>query len=334
MTISTAATEAATEAIPERGSIKAWHIVGRYGAIFVLLAMIVSMSIMEPDAFATKANLINVLNQSALTAIVALGLTFPLVAGEFDLSVGFQASFAGVLAVGLMKSGMPIPAAIVAVILICVLIGLTNGLIVSWVGVNALVATLGVGTIVVGLNFAYTGGLPQTLSDPGSFIDLTFSKLFGIPNPVYVALLLAAILWFVLNRTASGQAMQAVGGNAEAARLSGIRVNRILVSTFVIASVCSAIGGVLLASRTGSGAVDGGDGYLLSAFAACFFGSAVLRDGQFHVVGTLIGVFTVSVGFNAMAILGLQTYYQYLFQGALLVLGVGVGTTARRMALR
>lgn len=328
-------TAAPAQAIHERRSIQAWHIIGRYGAIFVLLAMIVGMSIMEPDAFATKANLINVLNQSAITAIVALGLTFPLVAGEFDLSVGFQASFAGVLVVGLMeRSGMPIPAAIVVVVFIVALIGLTNGLIVTLVGVNALVTTLGVGTIVVGLNFAYTSGLPQTLENPTSFINLTFTKLFGIPYPVYVALLMAAILWFLLNRTASGQAMQAVGGNAEAARLSGIRVNRIGTSTFVIASVCSAIGGVLLASRTGSGAVDGGDGFLLSSFAACFFGSAVLRDGQFHVVGTLIGVFTVSVGFNAMAILGLETFYQFLFQGTLLVLAVGVGTTARRLALR
>jgi ribose transport system permease protein len=322
-------------AIHERRSIHGWRIVGRYGAIFVLLAMIVVLSIMEPDAFATKDNLINVLNQSALTAIIAIGLTFPLVAGEFDLSVGYQASFAGVLVAGLMeRSGMPIPAAIVVVVLIGVLIGLTNGLIVTRVGVNALVTTLGVGTIVVGLNYAYTSGLPQTLENPRSFINLTFKKLLGVPYPVYVALVMAAILWFLLNRTATGQAMQAVGGNAEAARLSGIRVNRIRVITFVIASVCAAIGGVLLASRTGSGAVDGGDGYLLSAFAATFFGSAVLRDGQFHIVGTLIGVFTVSVGFNAMAILGLDTYYQFLFQGTLLILAVGVGTIARRLALR
>ncbi|MEO5899345.1 MAG: ABC transporter permease [Ilumatobacteraceae bacterium] len=319
----------------ERRSVHWWRIIGRYGAILVLLTMILVMSILETDAFATKDNLINVLNQSALTAIIAIGLTFPLVAGEFDLSVGYQASFAGVLVAGLMeRSGLSIPVAIVVVVLIGVLIGLTNGLIVTRVGVNALVTTLGVGTIVVGLNYAYTSGLPQTLKHPRSFINLTFKRLLGIPYPVYIALVLAAMLWFLLNRTATGQAMQAVGGNAEAARLSGIRVNRIRVLTFVIASVCAAVGGVLLASRTGSGAVDGGDGYLLSAFAATFFGSAVLRDGQFHIVGTLIGVFTVSVGFNAMAILGLDTYYQFLFQGTLLILAVGVGTIARRLALR
>lgn len=313
--------------------IDGWRLLGRYGAVFVLVAMVVVFVILEPHSFATRSNLVNVLNQSALTAIIAMGLTFPLVAGEFDLSVGYQASFAGVMAAGLMqKSGLSIPVAILAVVGIAVLIGLANGLIVTRVGVNALVTTLGVGTVVVGLNYAYTNGLPVTLTNPQSFINLTFKKLGGIPYPVYVMVVVAVILWVLLNRTAVGQSMQAVGGNAEAARLSGIRVNRVRIATFVIASVCAGITGVLLASRTGSGAVDGGDSYLLSAFAATFFGSAVLREGQFHIVGTLIGVLTVSVGFNAMAILGLETYYQYLFQGTLLILAVGVGTMARRRA--
>jgi ribose transport system permease protein len=320
-----------TDTPPVRRGIDWWRISGRYGAIFVLVAMIVVFAIIEPHSFATKSNLINVLNQSALTAIIAMGLTFPLVAGEFDLSIGYQASFAGVMVVGLMqRSGLSIPFAIVVVVAIAVTIGLANGLIVTQIGVNALITTLGVGTVVVGLNYAYTNGLPATLTNPQSFINLTFKKLFGIPYPVYVMVVVAVILWLLLNRTAVGQSMQAVGGNAEAARLSGIRINRIRVGTFILASVCAAITGILLASQTGSGAVDAGDTYLLSAFAATFFGSAVLREGQFHIIGTLIGVLTVSVGFNAMAILGLETYYQYLFQGTLLILGVGVGTMARR----
>jgi ribose transport system permease protein len=136
----------------------------------------------------------------------------------------------------------------------------------------------------------------------------------------------------LLNRTILGQSMQAVGGNPVAARLSGIRVDRTRTLVFVLAGACAAVTGVLLASRTGSASVDGGDGYMLSAFAAAFFGSAVLRDGQFHIVGTLLGVLTVAVGFNAIAITGINTYYQYLFQGGLLIFAVGVGTLARRQA--
>jgi ribose transport system permease protein len=324
-----------TPLTPIANRIDWWRVLGRYGAIFVLLAMIAVFVALEPDTFATKDNAINILNQSALTAIVAMGLTFPLVAGEFDLSIGYQASFGGVLVAGLIeRSGLSIPLAILAVVAVAGVIGLTNGIIVTKVGVNALVTTLGVGTIVLGLNYAYTSGEPIALEHPESLIKLTFGTFLGVPYPIYVMLAMAVVLWVLLNRTSTGHAIQAVGGNAEAARLSGIRVDTVRVVAFVIAAVCAGLTGVLLSSMTGSGAVDGGDSYLLSAFAATFFGSAVLRDGQFHILGTLIGVFTVAVGFNAMALLGLDTYYQYLFQGTLLIFAVGVGTIARRRAAR
>jgi ribose transport system permease protein len=325
----------AARRVPRPADIDPWRVLGRYGAVFVLVVMIVVFVILEPGTFATTSNFVQILNQSALTAIVSMGLTFVLAAGDFDLSVGYATSFCGVLVAGFMqRDGLPIPAAIVLVLAAGAIVGLANGLIVTRVGVNPLIATLGVGTIVVGLNYAYTGGDPVVLSNPMSFIALTFNKFLGLPYPVYVMFVLAILLWTILNRTTLGQSIQAVGGNAEAARLSGIRVDRVRITAFMIAGVCAGVTGVLLTSLTGSGAVDGGDSYLLSAFAASFFGSAVLRDGQFHVIGTLLGVLTVSVGFNAMAILGLNTYYQYLFQGALLIFAVGVGTLARRRAAR
>jgi ribose transport system permease protein len=321
---------------PRRSGADVWRWLGRYGALAVLVAMVVVVALMEPDTFATKDNVINILNQSALAAIVAMGVTFPLVAGEFDLSVGNTASLSGVVACTLMqKHGFGIPEAFLVTLALGAAIGLVNGLVVTVIGVNALVATLGVGTIVIGINYAIAGGLPVTLtgSEAGSFVDLTLGKLFGIPYPVYVMVVLAIVLWTLLNRTVAGQSMQAVGGNAIAARLSGIRVDRIRVIVFVLAGACAALTGVLLASRTGSASVNGGDTYLLSAYAAAFFGSAVLRDGQFHIVGTIVGVVTVAVGFNAIALIGLGTYWQYLFQGGLLILGVGVGTLARRRAM-
>jgi ribose transport system permease protein len=312
-----------------------WRVLGRYGAVFVLVAMIAVFVSIEPSTFATSSNVIQILNQSALTAIVSMGLTFVLAAGDFDLSIGYVTSFCGVLAAGFIQwDGLAIPIAIVLVMAVGALIGLTNGLIVTRIGVNPLITTLGVGTIVVGINYALTGGDPVVINNPMSFIALTFNKFLGLPYPVYVMAGVAILLWIVLNRTVLGQSIQAVGGNAEAARLSGIRVDRVRITAFVIAGVCAGVTGILLTSLTGSGAVDGGDSYLLSAFAASFFGSAVLRDGQFHIVGTMLGVLTVSVGFNAMALLGLNTYYQYLFQGALLIFAVGVGSLARRRVTR
>ncbi len=314
-------------------SARIWKWFGRYGALLVLGVLVVGTSLLEPTTFATYDNFINILNQSALSAIIAMGLTFALVTGEFDLSIGNVASLSGVVCLSTMvNQDIGIVAALVLAVAIGALVGLVNGLVVTLLNVNALVATLGIGTVAVGVNYAVAGGTPIGLPDPGGFIQLTLGRFLGIPYPVFMMFGLAAILWFILNRTVLGQSMQAVGGNPVAAQLSGIRVDRVRVFAFVICGICAALTGILLASRTGSAAVSGGDSYLLAAFAAAFFGSAVLRDGEFHVLGTLVGVITVSVGFNAIALIGLETYWQYLFQGLLLILGVGVGSLARRRA--
>lgn len=321
------------EAIASSRNFDAWRFVGRYGALIVLGVLIATVTILEPSTFPTKTNWINILNQSALTALMAMGLTFPLVAGEFDLSIGYTGSLCGVVAASLMvDSGMSIPVAFAIALLIGACVGLINGLIVTKIGVNALVATLGIGTMVVGINFAVAGGLPVTVqgNQSTSFINLTLGEFLGLPYPIYIMAGVALALWILLNRTVVGQSIQAVGGNSIAAQLSGIRVDRIRIAVFMIAGFCAAMTGVLLASRTGSAATNGSDGYLLSSFSAAFFGSAVMRDGQFHIVGTLVGVITVAVGFDAIALIGLSTYWQYLFQGGLLILGVGVGTLARK----
>lgn len=314
-------------------SARVWRWFGRYGALLVLALLVVGTSALEPETFATWDNFINILNQSALSAIIAMGLTFALVTGEFDLSIGNVASLSGVLACTAMVShDVSIPMAFGLAVVIGAVVGLANGLVVTLLNVNALVATLGIGTVAVGVNYAVAGGLPVSLTDPAPFIQITLGRFLGIPYPVFIMLGLAAVLWFVLNRTVLGQSMQAVGGNPVAAQLSGIRVDRVRVVAFVMCGICAALTGLLLASRTGSAAVSGGDTYLLAAFAAAFFGSAVLRDGEFHIIGTLVGVITVSVGFNAIALIGLETYWQYLFQGLLLILGVGVGSLARHRA--
>ncbi|MCX2748073.1 ABC transporter permease [Arthrobacter sp. MI7-26] len=317
----------------KRRDFDPWSLIARYGAIALLIAMIVVFATTLP-AFATFGNAVNILDQIALPAVVAMGLTIVLSTGEFDLSVGYQTSLAGVICVGLMQNqGWPIPLALAATILAMAAIGAVNGLLVAYFGIPSLVATLGVGTVVVGLNFAYTKGVPISLSDPTAFVNLSLGRLLGLPLPVFLMLGVAVVLWVMLNRTSVGLSAQAVGGNAEAARLSGIPVKRVRLLVFIIASLCCAVAGFFLASRTGGGSTNAGDGFLLSAFAAAFFGSAVLRDGKFHIVGTLIGVLTVGVAFNAMAIAGSDTSLQYLFQGALLIVGVGVGVLARRRSL-
>ncbi|TXK19250.1 ABC transporter permease [Homoserinibacter sp. GY 40078] len=310
--------------------------VAKYGTLVVLVSMIIGLSIAAPRSFATPDNFLNILSQISLTAIIAAGLTLPLAVGEFDLSVGYQASLGGVLVVGLItRQGLPIPVAIGVVVLVGALIGVVNGLVVTKLGVNALVATLGTGTIVVGLNYAYSGGIPVAGLDAfPEFTAIAQGKIGGLSNTVLIMAGVLAILWIVLNRTVLGQHIQAVGGNRHAARLAGVRVDRVRIAAFAIAGVCAVIAGLLLASRVGSGQITAGDGYLLNSFAAVFLGSAALRDGEFHILGTFIGVLTVGVGFNGLAILGAPTFVQFLFSGGLLIMAVALSTVARRYAVK
>jgi len=306
-------------------------IVSRYGTLIGLLGMIVAFTIKAPTVFLTVPNFLNILNQSSLTAIIAAGLTMTLVVGEFDLSIGYVASFAGLLVVGFIaRDGLPVLIGIPLVLLIGATIGTVNGFLVTKVRINAVIATLGVGTALVGLGFAYSS-FPIASGVPAEFVAIALGKpILGIPNPIFIMLVVLSILWVILNKTDLGQKMQAVGGNIEAARLSGIRVDRVKMFAFATAGVCAAITGTLLSSLLGSGTLAAADGYLLDAFAAVFLGSATLRDGEFHILGTLIGVLIIAVGFNGLSIFGAPTFFQPIFKGAILVLAVGLSTLARR----
>lgn len=318
------------QAKTRRGNL-ALVIVSKYGTLFAMAIMIVIFGLAVPNgAFLSGNNLLSIVNQSALTAIIACGLTMVLVVGEFDLSVGYAASLAGVLVTGLVANqGLPLVAAVVLTILVGGAVGGVNGVLVTKARVNAVVATLGVGTILTGLAFGYTAGSP-IVEVPKEFTYITLARFLGIQNPIWIMAIIVALLWVVLNRTATGQRIQAVGANRSAARLAGIRTDRSKITAFVIAGVCAAITGILLASLLGSGTVGAADGYLMDSFAAVFLGSATLRDGEFHILGTLIGVLVVSVGFNGLSLLGTPTFWQYVFKGGILVVAVALSTIARR----
>lgn len=309
--------------------------VAKYGSIIGMLIMIVIFSISAPKAFPTASNFLNILNQASLTAIIAGGLTVVLIVSEMDLSIGYHGSLAGVLVTGLMvKQGLPVWLAIVLVLAAGVVVGIVNGSIVTKMKVNSVIATLGIGSILVGLTFAYSTGVPIASGVPKTFTAIALNRTLGIPNNVFIMLFVLFLLWVLVNRTDLGQQIQAVGGNIEAARLSGIRVDRVKVIAYIVAGLCAALTGILLASSIGSGTASAADSYLLNAFAATFLGSATLKDGEFHIPGTFIGVIIIGIGFNGLAILGAPTFTQYVFQGALLVLAVGLSSVARQLARR
>lgn len=305
-------------------------LVYRYGLLAVLVALAVWFSIATP-AFATVPNLFVVLQSVAITAIVALGVTVSLVVDGFDLSVGGNVSLV-VMATTALQVYLALPGwlAVVAGLVTGALVGLVNGLLVVLGRVPDLVATLGTMFVVQGLALVITSG--QSVSSGATFrgrpapgrIDEAFlwlgrGRLAGVPVPVIVTALVAIGVAVLLARTRTGRLLGAVGGNAEAARLAGVRVGRVRVLAYVLSGLLAAVGGVLLAGRLGRGDVGAGSSYLLEAVAAALIGYAVLGANRPHALGTVVGALFVGVVLNGLTMQNLPYYAQDLIKGVLLV---------------
>jgi ribose transport system permease protein len=305
---------------------------GKYGALVVLALLLIIFTTLSPKYFLTWGNVLQIFNQSALAAIISCGLTLVLATNQFDLSIGNTASLAGIAVAAMLIAGFPIPVAIILALLIGLAVGVLNSILVTRLGVNALVATLGVGSVAIGVNYFISGGAAQPFGAyVPEFTEISVGTWMGIPKNVYYMVVVVAVLWVVLNRTVLGRNLQAVGGNAEASRLVGVPVRGVTTAAFIICALCAAATGILLAAVVGSGQATGGDGYTLQAFAAAFLGTAVMREGQFHILGTIVGVVTVATGFNGLAIIGVPAFVQFLFQGLLLIAAVSFSTVARKL---
>jgi ribose transport system permease protein len=289
--------------------VTAW--IGKYGALVFLVFLFVFFSI-DANYFLTTSNLLEILNEAALSAIISCGMTIVLATNQFDLSLGYNASLSGIVVASLMSGGVPAPLAIGAALLVGLVIGMING------------------SSAVGVNYLISNGAAVTIPSL-AFTQISIGHWLAVPKDVYYMAVVAVVLWIVLNRTVLGRNIQAVGGNAEAARLAGINVRRVTSSAFVIAGVAAALTGILLTSIVGSGQPTGGDSYTLSAFAAAFLGTAVLQEGRFHIVGTVVGCVIIAVGFNGLTLLGVVTYVQYLFSGLVLIAAVSASSLARQL---
>lgn len=303
----------------------------RYGTIGALVLLVIVFSLARPDAFLQFDTLVNILQQSAVLTVVAVGLTICMVMFEFDLSIGFMASLGGVLVTGLMAfSGLPWQLAVLATVGFGAFIGFVNGIVVTQLRVTAFIATLAMGTILVGINFWYNGGVTIAVGVPPDFTNLGKLTLLGLPLLVWVAVAVCALAWVLLNHTPVGRHMYAIGGNAEAARLTGIGVTRARILAFMLSSSFAALGGVMLGAQFGIGFPSAGDALLLDAFTANFLGAVTLRDGEFHVLGTVVGVLLLAVIFTGLTILGAPLFVQNWTKGTLLIAAVALSGVARR----
>lgn len=302
----------------------------KYGAVVALILLIIGFTIARPNQFLSYDNVIAILQQVSVLGIMALGLTATLIMLDFDLSIGWVASLAGMLVTGWMSTkGMPVPLAIVLSLGIGVAIGLANGLIVTHLGVNAFIGTLAMGSILSGIITWYSIS-PFIANIPQNFVDIGQSKVASVPLPVLILAVFVIALWVLFEKTVPGRRMYAIGGNREAARISGVSINRYRIMAFVISSFCAAAAGVLLAAELASGQPGAATGFLLDAFAASFLGAATWREGEFHMAGTVIGVLIMGVIFNGLSLVDAPSWSKDVLRGAILIVAVGASGILRR----
>ncbi|NDL55691.1 ABC transporter permease [Phytoactinopolyspora mesophila] len=291
------------------------------GTVLALVALIAFFGVMRPDAFLTFANLRNLLLQIAILTIIAVAQTVVMVVGNFDLSVGTNATLSGATAAALMVGGTSMPVAIAIGLLVGTLVGVANGILVAFAGLSALVATLASMTTIGGLAFLVTDGT-TLYGMPEAFGWFGQSRHLGIPMPVIFAAVIALVIWLVLRFSTTGRRWYAVGGSAEVARLSGINVRWMRFFAFTVAGSVAALGGIILVSRLGSASATSANNYMMLAVAAALLGMTVLKSGQANIGGTLVGVAIIGVMSNGLNIIGVNTYYQQVLTGLIIVAAV------------
>jgi len=319
-----------------RGNRRVMNTVGRLASRFGLLAIgviiAVVFSLLLPDTFPTSTTALAILDSQAIIALLALAETLVVIVGQFDLSVAYNIGLSHLLALGLIvHSGLPWPAAVALVLLTGATIGLINGVAVEFFHIDSFIATLGVGTVVYAIANWYSANQQISGVLPLGFMNLYASNLLGLPFVAVYVILLLGILWIVLDYTAAGRYLYALGGNRKAAELSGVRARRFVIGAFVAAGIVSSFAGVVLASRLQIGDVGNGPDYLLPTFVGAMLGSTTIKPGRANPLGTVVAVFVLGIGIAGFQQLGGSTYFIVpLFNGSTLLIGVGLAVFAAR----
>lgn len=291
----------------------------KYGVGLVLLMMVVIMAVVSP-VFRTWSNTISILLQVAINGILALGMVFVITAGGIDLSIGSMLALAGsIVGVMLTADASQIPQACALAVVACAAFGFINGVLVAKFDMFPFVVTLSTQLVIRGLAYIITGGYSLTLSSK-PFRQIGGGKLFGvIPYPVLVFAFLAVIAFILLHKTRFGRYVYAVGGNMNAAIASGVNVFWTRVYTFIIMGFCAGVAGVIMASRISAGQPNVGSGYETDAIAACVIGGTSFAGGISTIPGTVIGILIIGVIYNGMNLLRINTYWQTIAKGLLII---------------
>ncbi len=285
-----------------------------------LVVLVVGLSIAHPR-FLTQSNVTSILLQAAVYVIMALGMSFVLMTGGIDLSQGSLLALVGVVAADLLQRTNSIPLAIIASILVGAAVGAANGLVVSCLKIPPFIMTLSTMYLCRGLTLVITQATPITVQNT-SFKWIGGGSVLGIPVPVIIFLIAAAVGQFILSYTATGRYILAVGSNREAARLSGVKTRWNECKVYIISGVMVAIAGIVYVARLGAAQATAGETYEMEAVAASVLGGTSVLGGEGGIIGTVMGAIVVAIIRNAIVLLNVSTYYQQMITGAVILVAV------------
>lgn len=302
-------------------------------AYFFLGALILIM-VFASDAFLTPYNLYNLLSTAAIKGILACGMTFIIITGGIDISVGSNLAFGGILVAALLGStnatglfahlgNVPVPLAMLIGVLACSLIGFCNGFMVTKLRIPPFIATMGMMQITRGLSYICSGGFAVTFKkDIPSFQWIGSGKIGAVPSIAIFFIVIAVIFGYILKFTSYGRFLCAIGNNEVASRFSGISVNRIKMLAYTTLGTLAGLGGIILTARLNSATPDAGMGYELDCITAVVIGGTSLSGGKGTIAGTVAGIFIMVVLATSLNLLGVQSIYQYLSKGLILLIAV------------
>lgn len=298
------------------------------GLVVAILLLYLVLASRAPN-FISSANQFNILRDAAFVGIIAWGMTLVLISGEIDISVGANAAFSGVVLALMIRSGIAIPVACILVILLGTAIGLAAGVLRAIFDIPSFIVTLALWLGLRGLAQVMSGAVPVVIPEIG-FQDLGSGNLFGVPLPAIFMVILFVIFIFIARRTVFGRSVYAVGGNAEAANLSGIRVPLIRISVFAITGCLASFAGVLFASRLGSGNSAAATGLEFDVIAAVVVGGTSLFGGRGSMIGTLLGVLFIAALSDGLVLIGVDPFMQNVVRGLVILIAVFVNIVSTK----
>ena len=302
---------------------KLLNVYGKFGPMIGLLVLIIVVSFLSP-VFLTPSNLTNLLRQVSVNGLIAFGMTFVILLGAIDLSVGSVLAFSSAVMASLVVGGTPYAVALLVAVLVGAALGMMNGLVITYGKVAPFIVTLATMTVFRGATFIFTDGVPISgiSRNDNLFQFIGRESVLGIPFPVIMMLVVFLLLFVLLHKTAFGRKVYAVGGNEKAANIVGVKINKIKILVFTLSGALAALAGVIITSRLGSAQPNAGLSYELDAIAAVVLGGTSLSGGKGRMFGTFIGILIIGVLNNGLNILGVSSFYQEVAKGAVILIAV------------